>query len=703
MVTRVLLFAVFSLQAAPATAQQKKPAEKRENVPRPRLSLTLRDGSKAVGRLERFVDGVYTLRVAGDRFLNYDESQVAELQFVPRPALRDMLQRAVTKSKSRIPTPEIKQIARRGPKILDSLLSYAKEDSGGTVVVGKIVAELGPSSVAELIGVVRRDSANALKYVLINALTGLKSAGDPLVIRMLNDSEIRFREIGLTALYHRRKVPAPMLPKVVALLEDDSYAIRKLAVTLSSKDTDGGDAAVVRGLQKLIEFERAEGVATTAVHALARMIDQQTPAADARQELVRSLQRVLATDSRYNLQSTIISIAPRLGFSETQMIDLVKRYREKPQLRRAADSLASQIGFDLLEALAVAKIKQPLAKLVRDYCLVRRIQSRQTQAREQQLLKELRKVGPAALDALVIAIREGSRDGRGPHLTTVAQYWPATANASLKRHAADKDPQVRRFVAQLLGMIRQTEVPDLAKQLIQDEDMWVRSATMTSLGQMVKSGRPALMKDAVPLLIERLQNDAEKSGRQDAAQVLGKFGARHELVVPALVARLAKEPDEETRSHLADDLGDICSALRQDSKLAKSIIHALAERAVKDTSVDVRYSAVSGLHIGTESEVAIKALKVALDDDYALVSEAAARALRSIEETKADQKAEEAVEAERKRQAELRRKRRVESAKGGDPFGGGGGGGGSDPFGRSGTAAPKNPFKNPPKAPKKSS
>ena len=148
-------------------------------------------------------------------------------------------------------------------------------------------------------------------------------------------------------------------------------------------------------------------------------------------------------------------------------------------------------------------------------------------------------------------------------------------------------------------LTQEQKVEKLIKQL-QDQNVDVRMNTVRALG---KIGTPEAIKaaeDAIPFLIQQLQNDQDKWVRMLAAMALGPIGEGAVNAVPALIQAL-QDQDVSVRYYAAYALGKI----GQD---AKDAVPALIQALQNDHNVRGRDSATIALEkIGTPE--VLKAVK----------------------------------------------------------------------------------------------
>ena len=145
---------------------------------------------------------------------------------------------------------------------------------------------------------------------------------------------------------------------------------------------------------------------------------------------------------------------------------------------------------------------------------------------------------------------------------------------------------------------QEQKVEKLIKQL-QDQNVDVRMNTVRALG---KIGTPEAIKaaeDAIPFLIQQLQNDQDKWVRMLAAMALGAVGEGTKDAVPDLIQAL-QDQDVSVRYYAAYALG----------KIGEGAVNAVPTliQAFQDPHATVRQGAAEALEkIGTPE--ALKAVE----------------------------------------------------------------------------------------------
>jgi HEAT repeat protein len=213
-----------------------------------------------------------------------------------------------------------------------------------------------------------------------------------------------------------------------------------------------------------------------------------------------------------------------------------------------------------------------------------------------------------------------------------------------------ENEEVRWKVAGLLGELGKDAadaVPPLI-QMLNDEDLHVRTVAATSLGALASESREAIpnltallpaggragaaaaralgrfgpaARPALPALLEAMK-DKEAEVRWTSAMAVGKIGPEAREAVPALVA-LFRDEDPLVREHAAESLGDI-------GPDAHAAVPALTE-ILNDPVARVRRDAVRSLgQIGSAARPATEKVKSLLKDKDEKVRAAAAKTVRIL-------------------------------------------------------------------------
>jgi len=235
-------------------------------------------------------------------------------------------------------------------------------------------------------------------------------------------------------------------------------------------------------------------------------------------------------------------------------------------------------------------------------------------------------------------------------IAVLARLRPPFIIDELVDQLTEREPGVRRFAAEALGLIGTSDVlPSLLMTLIKDTDSTIRSQAASALGEIGST-------EAIQPLIRVLGSDNDGDVRRSAAAALGTIGRDEAL--PALFKSLASDPDSNVRGGAAEAIGKIEnpeaifrlsltlstekeSAVRWRTALALGRLRGsdsrdiLIEALSNDKDKEVRESAAEGLaHIGSAKCVAalIKALSF---DSAADVRGSAAFALGQIKSKEA--------------------------------------------------------------------
>jgi HEAT repeat protein len=276
--------------------------------------------------------------------------------------------------------------------------------------------------------------------------------------------------------------------------------------------------------------------------------------------------------------------------------------------------------------IADATLKQALDALTDKLRDDKSADVRQTAA---ESLGRLGTDGRSATDALTTALKDKTEAVRAAAAEALGRIGPDAKSAApalvetLRDTKAERS--VRLFAAYALGRIDPAP-PNLAVaalgEVLQDTGTpgEVRKATADSLGLLGKAA-----EDAVPALAEALVDAKNVELRRAAAVALEQIGPPAVKALPKL-RQATHDEDKFVRGHAAHAL----------SAIGKDAADAIPDlvRLVKDDAVtDVRVAAAEALGIvGVRTPDAVDALTTASRSSQTVLREAAAEALKKLEE-----------------------------------------------------------------------
>ena len=156
----------------------------------------------------------------------------------------------------------------------------------------------------------------------------------------------------------------------------------------------------------------------------------------------------------------------------------------------------------------------------------------------------------AAFRALASAVNDPSPQVRGAVVASLAERGDESAVPILTTLLArDKDQFVRKATAYALGRFHEGERTAALANALRDKDAEVRAAAAISLGDHADAGAVAPLASAL--------SDKNDFVRAQAARALGVNGRAAVQTVPALMALLTKDEDNEVKRQAAAALGQI--------------------------------------------------------------------------------------------------------------------------------------------------
>jgi|GEM_PF-1507509 len=178
------------------------------------------------------------------------------------------------------------------------------------------------------------------------------------------------------------------------------------------------------------------------------------------------------------------------------------------------------------------------------------LKSSSEEERREAAMQLARMKSEAAFRALASAGNDPSPKVRAAVVASLAERGDESAVPILSaRLARDKDQFVRKAAAYALGKFHEGERTAALTGALRDKDSEVRAAAAISLGDHADA-------DAVAPLAGAL-SDKNDFVRAQAARALGANGRVAVQTVPALIALLAKDKDEEVKREAASALGQM--------------------------------------------------------------------------------------------------------------------------------------------------
>lgn len=199
-------------------------------------------------------------------------------------------------------------------------------------------------------------------------------------------------------------------------------------------------------------------------------------------------------------------------------------------------------------------------------------------------------------------------------------YLKRTA-ASWSNDLNHQDAKTRRAAAFAMGKLGKHALPyvnTLKILLQQDQEVSVRSACATSLGEL----GPLAAGEIAPVVIQAFDKEKQLSARRSLALALGKIGDQAGPAEP-LLRKALTDSDSALRQNAAWSLGQLGKA--GEPAIAELIV------ALSDPEAGVRAEATQALgNLGPVAEESIASLQRVLADRDARVQEQAVIALRRM-------------------------------------------------------------------------
>jgi HEAT repeat protein len=265
-------------------------------------------------------------------------------------------------------------------------------------------------------------------------------------------------------------------------------------------------------------------------------------------------------DGDYSVRSSAALALGLIG-SDAAVEALIKTINNEGEDELVRGSAAQALGVSCSTRNSHAKQAIPV--------LISAFQVRGTNGSVRQMaVRGLADIGPEAVPALIETIRNCNRY-QGEVLIAAAdalrQIGPPAAPALAELLTETRGDQ-RKWVALTLAAIGPTvdAVPALIETLQEDDDPITRSAAARALGKVGPGAKPA-----AAVLIEALQ---EARVRRWAVYALGRIGPDARAAVPAMIERLQDE-DMYVRRATASALGGIGPAARAALPALKELLH----------------------------------------------------------------------------------------------------------------------------------
>jgi len=550
-------------------------------------------------------------------------------------------------------------VPKRQDAALDAVCAIGPEARSAIPVLVKLLSEdhLFPPTQLPRTSASPQQALEAIGTEAVPALSDVVSTGPP---------KIAWRAV--LALWKIGPRAQGALPALTRRLHDEDASLRRaILFSLSRIDTSGETA--LQTLPKLLE-DPDKDVRVMAASYAAQYRERAAP-------LVPALVSAL-TDPNPSVRGAAAAALGRIGVDGDRVVPaLIDLLEDSEGYEFAISDHTSgwrQVAEDAAGALALYKRKESVAPLMKA------LRNPDLKSTRLALMATLGDHGPAAADAVPLLL-DGIRSGYSDAGVALIKVGPAAKSviAPLRELLASPERSVQAVAgATLMGLDMEIDREALQRALQAEEEagQTVVEDVLIQLGPGAAAALPAILtklketdwpneqhitilgnigssaREAGPLLVSYLEDFLRGGAASDALvrigpemipllvaeltrvrsplekpplrtmQTLGRFGARAESAVPALIALLEHE-DRNVRTAAALALGDI--GLPQDV-----VVPALL-KTLRDPRASVRAQAAAGLgHFRAEADTTIKPLIAALKDDYADVRAAAATALGEL-------------------------------------------------------------------------
>jgi HEAT repeat protein len=355
-----------------------------------------------------------------------------------------------------------------------------------------------------------------------------------------------------------------------------------------------------------------------AVEALGKMATTPAITGPARQETVAALLAVLSDDRSYVRRSVVEALGHLVPEAKNAVPHLLPKLELGSEAVRNRGDPSTEVRREIVLALGridpeSKSVLTALGKSLRD-------PDNSVNQSATDVLVQIGKDGAAHEQAIAIFANATTDKDLQLCLRSIAalgliggdQVIPPLS-AAVKR----KEATVRKKAVESLAKVgpkNQTAIRALLEAL-KEMDGDVRHYAVETLGQI---GSEA--KLAMPILIEML-NDRDMDIRIQVVRALVRIDPKFKEVVPAL-QKMLSDPERDVRLEVLDALG----------QCGKSAVAPLME-SLKDLDSNILVHAAESLgRIGPEANEAVPALSLLLKDDLEEVRNAAAAALKKIQD-----------------------------------------------------------------------
>lgn len=260
------------------------------------------------------------------------------------------------------------------------------------------------------------------------------------------------------------------------------------------------------------------------------------------------------------------------------------RHAAAEALPRLRECLADGDQFVRSAAVAaVAKVCPTPADVLPDVLRVLGDEEQYPRKNAMEVLRDLEVPPEAKLPHILAALADDDKDMVQEAVKAAAKLGPVAAEAIplLVPLLSHEDKWVRGHAVEGCGLVGGAAAVTQMRELLKDEEEWVRCKAATAFGDLGPAGG-----EAVPDLVKLVSEDPDDDVRRSAAEALGKLGATPEAAeaVAGLVAMLWSA-DGEARANAAQALGALGPVARP---AVPELARAMADPAWGDVSKETR-------------------------------------------------------------------------------------------------------------------
>ncbi|MEI8374463.1 MAG: HEAT repeat domain-containing protein [Planctomycetota bacterium] len=580
----------------PKTDERKEPGYNIEDktdklaARRPLVKATLKDGTSVEGLLERFADGQYMLTQNG-RQHSFSELDVWQLKFV-------------------------------GPL------------SGPRSPLGRRIAHLAkPSSY--------KDVAEELKT--------LGAQAGPQFGELLDDSDPTIRRQAVESLWNLSCMSGTVIPRelegpLIKALHDDDPRVRvKIPISLAVLG-EKNDSVIVH-LAEALNHDPDSQVAYVVQDAFMRMVAHRELGSPGLKAIIDAMAESLISHPRVHIRSRSAMLLGTLGEKGMGACDALIRASDDPDksIRESAAKALRQVGYTLSVALQKQGTDEKVAKAIVVCAQTHYFVSQDVIARSVEAREVLKAAGPKHFADILIAIRFDDEQRYWQEFMPVISAWGEAIVPELKQLIQDKNPLVRRIVAQAFLDIPTTTIPETIRVLAKDEDASVRATAGMVLAQICgvrlwsappsRKASPEVVNEAVPLLVQMLNYD-QVHNQMPLTHALASLAPDHLEIVPAMLKTMKQTKNEARRHLVMSTLGSSANKMRRAEDVAM-LVDAFCDLIENDSSNATRISAIGYLgRMGARAELALPVLHKAENDPDPQVARNARDAVARISSSK---------------------------------------------------------------------